>query len=77
MILSVGQIIRLNEIGVKWANSAAGTPTRRYAKIPWKDRIGEIKRFNGDKKLAYVLWNGNKTWSEGYPVHLLEPVHVK
>ena len=61
-------LIKLNEKGVR-----AYKPTARYrVKLEWRDRTGKLVKYNRDRSLAYVIWDGTRTFDR-VPVHLIEP----
>ena len=40
--------------------------------LAWQTRIGKIERYNRDRSLAYVVWNGTN-YHDRVPVNLIEP----
>jgi hypothetical protein len=69
-MLQKGQMIRLNERGLKFHTSVSGSLAPRRQ---WDLRKGTIARFTRSKTHAIILWDGNASFSDAMPVTFLEP----
>jgi hypothetical protein len=63
-------VIKLNEKGVRAYKSTGGAQHR--AKPEWRNRTGKVIKYSRDRLLAYVIWDGNRTFDR-VPVNLIEP----
>ncbi len=64
-------MIRLNEKGVR-AYMAGGGARYRLRK-DWQSRTGTIVRYNRNRTMAYVIWDGTRS-CDLVPVNLIESV---
>jgi hypothetical protein len=62
--------IKLNDKGVRAYRSTGGAQYR--AKPEWRGRTGKVVKYSRDRSVAYVIWDGNRTFDR-VPVNLLEP----
>jgi hypothetical protein len=62
-------LIKLTQKGARAYNSTGGALYR--AKMDWGKRTGKIVKYNRGRSLAYVVWDGNRTFDR-VPVNLLE-----
>ena len=63
-------LIKLNEKGVRAYKSTGGAVYR--PKLDWSKRTGKVAKYSRDRSLAYVMWDGTRTFDR-IPVHLIEP----
>jgi hypothetical protein len=62
-------LIKLNDKGVRVYMSSR----YRYRTPPdWQSRTGRVTKCNRNRSIAYVVWNGNRSW-ERVSVDLIEP----
>jgi hypothetical protein len=52
-------LIRLNEKGIRVFTSRAGST--HGPKLRWGERLGRLVKYNRDRSLAYVIWDGNRS----------------
>jgi hypothetical protein len=69
MTFHVGQVVKLNDDGLRWVRS-----TRQSPRTEWAGRTAVIKVLYRDDLRAQVIWKGNKTLSDGVPLKFLESV---
>ena len=63
-------LIKLNDKGVRAYMASGGA---RYRPKPdWLSRSGRIVKYNRDRSVAYVVWNGNRSFDR-VSVDLIEP----
>ena len=63
-------LIKLNDKGVRAYMASGGA---RYRPKPdWQSRSGRIVKYNRDRSVAYVVWNGNRSFDR-VSVDLIEP----
>jgi hypothetical protein len=68
--LAMTDLVRLNEKGVRAYTSRAGS--KHGSRMNWPERVGKIIKYNRGRSLAYVLWDGTRTFDR-VPVDLIEP----
>jgi hypothetical protein len=64
-------LIKLNDKGVR-AYMATGGAKYDRPKPDWESRTGSIVKYNRDRSIAYVVWNGNRSYDR-VSVNLIEP----
>ena len=69
----MSNLIRLNEKGVRGYTAAGGS--RRGSSTRWAGRVGELIKYNKNRSIAYVIWEGNRSY-ERVSVELIEPCGV-
>jgi len=69
----MSNLIRLNEKGVRGYTAAGGS--RRGSRTRWAGRVGELIKYNKNRSIAYVIWEGNRSY-ERVSVELIEPCGV-
>jgi hypothetical protein len=63
-------LIRLNEKGIRAYTSRAGST--HGPSVCWAGRLGRLVKYNRDRSLAYVIWEGTRT-PDRVSVGLIEP----
>lgn len=63
-------MIKLNHKGVRAYMATGGAQYR--LKPDWQNRFGKIVKYSRDRSLAYVVWNGNRSFDR-ISVGLIEP----
>jgi hypothetical protein len=63
-------MIRLTEKGIRAYTSRGGST--HGSRMQWADRLGRIAKYNRDRSLAYVIWDGTRTFDR-VSVELIEP----
>jgi hypothetical protein len=64
-------LIKLNDRGVRAYMATGGAQYR--PRPDWKNRTGRIARYSRNRSIAYVVWNGNRSF-DPVSVDLIEPV---
>ena len=54
--------VRLTERGVRAYLSGSGVGARH--RKDWANRTGVLVKFNRDKRIAYVVWSGNRSMDQ-------------
>ena len=67
--------IKLNEKGVR-AYMSSGGAAYRHKLLEWSKRTGKVAKYSRDRSLAYVMWDGTRTFDR-VPVNLLESVSTR
>ena len=67
---SMTDLIKLNEKGVR-AYMSSGGAAYRHKLLDWRNRTGKVAKYSRDRSLAYVMWDGTRTFDR-VPVHLIE-----
>ena len=62
-------LIRLNEKGVRAYTSRGGST--HGPKMCWARRLGRLMKYNRNRSIAYVIWEGNRSF-ERVAVELIE-----
>jgi len=52
-------LIRLNDKGVRVYTSRAGST--HGPSVRWAGRLGRLVKYNRNRSLAYVIWDGNRS----------------
>ena len=68
---SMTYLIKLNEKGVR-AYMSSGGAVYRPKLLEWSKRTGKVAKYSRDRSLAYVMWDGTRTFDR-VPVNLIEP----
>ncbi len=66
----MSNLIRLNEKGIRVFSSRAGST--HGPSVRWAERLGRLMKYNRDRSLAYVIWDGNRS-PDRVSVDLIEP----
>ena len=61
-------LVKLNDKGVRVYSSS----TRYRNPLDWQSRTGRVAKYSRDRSLAYVVWDGNRTFDR-VSVRLIEP----
>jgi hypothetical protein len=61
-------LIKLNDRGVR----VYGSSTHYRNLLDWQSRTGRVAKYSRDRSLAYVVWNGNRSFDR-ISVDLIEP----
>lgn len=69
--MNKGQLVRLNEDGLRYQAQGPGMP-RRY-RAAWEGRVGTVARVVKHHS-AQIQWEGNKSASDPVPLRFLELV---
>ena len=64
-------LIKLNERGVRVYMSTGGA-RYRPRRADWKNRTGIIAKYNRNRSVAYVIWEGTRSF-DLVSVDLIEP----
>jgi hypothetical protein len=64
-------LIKLNERGVRVYMSSGGA-RYRARRADWKNRRGRIAKYNRNRSVAYVIWDGTRSF-DLVSVDLIEP----
>jgi hypothetical protein len=70
-LLGMTDLIKLNEKGVR-AYKASGGAICRPKQREWRNRIGKVAKYSRDRSLAYVIWDGTRSFDR-VPIYLIEP----
>lgn len=62
-------LVRLNEKGIRAYMSRGGST--HGSRLNWQDRVGMIVKYNRNRSLAYVIWDGTRTFDR-VSVELIE-----
>ncbi len=63
-------LIRLNEKGIRAYMSRGGST--HGSRLNWPDRVGRVVKYNRARSLAYVIWDGTRSFDR-VSVELIEP----
>lgn len=63
------QRVKLNDRGVSYFYASGGSPARSHP--DWSSRTGIVYRITTDRARAHIVWDGNKSPSDGVPVMFL------
>jgi hypothetical protein len=63
-------LIKLNDRGVRVYTASGGAQYR--PRLDWQNRTGRIASYSRDRSIAYVVWNGNRSF-DPVSVALIEP----
>jgi hypothetical protein len=55
----MSNLIRLNEKGIRVFTSRADST--HGPKLCWGERLGKLVKYNRDRSLACVIWDGNRS----------------
>jgi hypothetical protein len=69
-MISRGQKVRLNELGIRFLAFGKGVPKRKHAE--WDGRTGVVAVVTKDKHCARIIWDGNRTQADALPIKFLE-----
>jgi len=69
-MITMTDLIRLNEKGVRVYMACGGS--RHRPRWDWQNRIGRLVKYNRNRSLAYVVWNGRLS-PDIVSVDLIEP----
>ena len=69
-------LIRLNERGVRAYMASGGAAYRGRTHVDWQSRTGRVAKYSRDRSLAYVVWDGNRTFDR-VSVRLIEPASAE
>jgi hypothetical protein len=66
----MADLIQLNEKGICAYTSRGGST--HASSMCWAGRLGRVVKYNRDRSLAYVIWDGNRSFDR-VSVELIEP----
>jgi hypothetical protein len=67
-------LVKLNDKGVRVYMASGGAQWR--ARPDWPSRTGKIAKYSRDRSLAYVVWNGRRSFDR-VSVDLIETATLK
>jgi hypothetical protein len=69
-MITKGQKVRLNELGIRFFSHGKGVPKRKHAE--WDGRTGVVAILTKDQHNARIIWAGNRGQADALPIRFLE-----